>query len=101
MNALISCIDTFFYDLKGNRELQVMVLRAALAYWLVVLMIYCSTEVIRNSWKYWIGVALRESGMFTLGFTENVSEVGGNGSASVEFYENIVTFLLLYHCFYT
>ena len=47
-------------------------------------MMYCSTEQVRNSWKYWMGVALRGSGIFTRGIAENVNEVGGRGSASME-----------------
>ena len=57
--------------------------RAVRAYSFVFSMMYCSTDVVKKSWKYSIGLALRESPMFTPGVAENVKEVGGRGCASI------------------
>lgn len=82
-NAFISLMVTSFQFLNSDLWLGGMAFSVARAYSFVFSMMYCSTDVVKKSWKYSIGLALRESPMFTPGVAENVKEVGGRGCASI------------------
>ena len=83
MNALISGMVTSFHVLKSDFRVGGMTLRVCRAYSLVLVIMYCNTEVVRNSCKYSMGDALRGSPMVTPGDAENANDEGGRGSESM------------------